>query len=110
MFLNKSNLTDMLRKAWYFMFSFFFGNIFYARKLGVKVGRDCRLYINCFGSEPFLIEIGDHVTITSGVRFVTHDGSTWLINDDKGRRYLYRKIIIGNNVFIGMNSIIMPGV
>ncbi|WP_317168577.1 acyltransferase [Mucilaginibacter agri] len=61
-------------------------------------------------SEPFLIEIGDKVTITSGVRILTHDGSTWLMNDKKGRRFLYRSVKIGNNVFIGVNSIIMPGV
>lgn len=41
---------------------------------------------------------------------LTHDGSTWLFNDDKGRRFLYKKTIIKNNVFIGTNSIIMPGV
>ena len=41
---------------------------------------------------------------------LTHDGSTWLFNDDKGRRFLYKKTIIKNNVFIGINSIIMPGV
>jgi acetyltransferase-like isoleucine patch superfamily enzyme len=32
------------------------------------------------------------------------------MNDEKGRRYLYRRIEIGNNVFIGVNSIVMPGV
>tara|TARA_B110000261_G_C12732085_1_gene216886 strand:+ start:103 stop:495 length:393 start_codon:yes stop_codon:yes gene_type:complete len=50
------------------------------------------------------------VTVTSGVVLLTHDGSTWLFNDDKGRRFLYKKTIIKNNVFIGINSIIMPGV
>lgn len=27
-----------------------------------------------FGNEPYLFVIGNHVTITGGVRFVTHDG------------------------------------
>jgi len=85
------------------------GNSF-ARRLGVKVGTDCRIYTTSFGSEPWLIEIGNKVTITSGVVILTHDGSTWLFNDDKGRRFLYKKTIIKNNVFIGTNSIIMPGV
>lgn len=84
--------------------------ILWARYLGVKVGQDCRIYITNFGSEPFLIEIGDKVTITSGVRLLTHDGATWLVNDEKGRRFSYKKIKIGNNVFIGVDSIIMPGV
>lgn len=86
------------------------GRVSLARYLGVKVGKNCRIYIDDFGSEPFLIEIGNNVTITSGCKLITHDGSTWLIRDEKGRRYLYKKIIIGNNVFIGLNSILMPGV
>jgi len=86
------------------------GGVYYARKIGVTVGNNCRIYSATFGSEPFLIEIGNKVTITSGVKILTHDGSTWLINDDKGRRYLYKRVKIGNDVFIGVNSIIMPGV
>ncbi|MDF1694609.1 MAG: acyltransferase [Saprospiraceae bacterium] len=86
------------------------GGTRYARRLGVKVGEGCRIYISSFGSEPWLIEIGDRVTITSGVRIITHDGSTWLMRDEKGRRFLYRKVEIGNDVFIGLNSIILPGV
>ena len=86
------------------------GGSAYARRKGVKVGEGCRIYIAAFGSEPWLVEIGDRVTITSGCRLITHDGSTWLMRDEKGRRQLYRKVIIGNDVFIGLNSIIMPGV
>ena len=82
----------------------------YARKKGVKVGNDCRIYTYAYGSEPWLIEIGNKVTVTSGVRILTHDGATWLFNDEKGRRFSYKKTIIKNNVFIGINSIIMPGV
>ncbi len=82
----------------------------YAISKGVQVGSSCRIYTTKFGTEPWLISIGNKVTITSGVFFLTHDGSTWLMNDEKGRRYLYKKIIIKDNVFIGVNSIIMPGV
>ncbi|SDR00258.1 acyltransferase [Flagellimonas zhangzhouensis] len=82
----------------------------YAKYKGVKIGDNCRFLTSTVGSEPWLIEIGNWVTVTSGVRFITHDGSTWLIRDEKGRRQLFRRIIVGNNVFIGINSIIMPGV
>ncbi|MDF0708335.1 acyltransferase [Flagellimonas okinawensis] len=85
-------------------------NIEYARHLGVEIGENCRIYIRDFGSEPWLIKIGKKVTVTHGVRFINHDGSTWLISDEKGRRQLFRRIEIGNNVFIGMNSIILPGI
>ena len=82
----------------------------YARYKGVQVGENCRILIKEFGTEPWLITVGDNVTITNGVKLLTHDGSTWLMKDEAGRRYLYRRIKIGNNVFIGANSIILPGV
>lgn len=82
----------------------------YFKKVGITVGSNCRIYTSKFGSEPFLITIGNNVTVTSGVSFITHDGSGWLMRDEKGRRYTYQPINIGNNVFIGVNSIIMPGV
>jgi acetyltransferase-like isoleucine patch superfamily enzyme len=100
----------MFKKLSYLYYRFFLDRISFARRLGVKVGTDCRIYITQFGPEPWLIEIGNKVTVTSGVVLLTHDGSTWLFNDDKGRRFLYKKTIIKNNVFIGTNSIIMPGV
>ena len=87
------------------------GSVAYARKKGVKVGENCRIYIKNWGSEPFLVSIGDHVTVTSGVKFITHDGSTCLVKDDKGKRYQrFAPIQVGSHVFIGVNSIIMPGV
>lgn len=82
----------------------------YARYKGVKVGDDSRVYTRLFGSEPWLIEIGNKVTIAPKVQFITHDGSTWLFSDEKGRRQLYRKVVVGNEVFVGINSIILPGV
>ena len=82
----------------------------YFRRIGLKVGSNCRILTNKFGSEPYLITIGNNVTVTSGVRFVTHDGSGALMRDSKGRRYSYQPIKIGNNVFVGVNSILMPGI
>ncbi len=86
------------------------GGVAYARRIGVVVGDNCRIYTRHFGSDPFLITIGDRVTVTANVHFLTHDGSLCLFRDDKGRRYKYQPIEIGNDVFIGINSIIMPGV
>ncbi|WP_340077593.1 acyltransferase [Leptobacterium sp. I13] len=89
---------------------FSMSGVAYARLKGVSVGNDCRILTTTLGSEPWLISIGNKVTITSGVRLITHDGSSWLFSDKKGRRQIYRRIVIGNNVFIGVKSIIMPGV
>jgi acetyltransferase-like isoleucine patch superfamily enzyme len=97
------------RIIWRLIYTFK-GNIAAARYLGVKVGEGCRIYPTSFGGEPWLISIGDRVTVTAGVQFITHDGATWLLRDGKGRRYRCAAIEIGNDVFIGGNSIILPGV
>lgn len=81
-----------------------------ARALGVKVGKNCRLFSSNFGSEGYLIEIGDHVTITDGVQFITHDGGIWVFRHQDPEADVFGKIVIGNNVFIGINTIILPGV
>jgi acetyltransferase-like isoleucine patch superfamily enzyme len=87
------------------------GSVAYARKKGVKIGENCRIYIKNWGSEPFLISLGNHVTVTSGVKFISHDGSTCLVKDAQGKRYQrFAPIQVGSHVFIGVNSIIMPGV
>jgi acetyltransferase-like isoleucine patch superfamily enzyme len=99
-----------LKKIIDFFFLLTKNGVSYARYKGVKTGQNCRIYTTNFGSEPFLITIGNNVTVTSGVKFITHDGSTWLMRDEKGRRFYYAPVSIGNNVFIGLNSIIMPGV
>ena len=85
----------------------------YARKIGVQIGSNCRLlntHARPFGSEPYLIRIGNHVTITSGVRFINHDGGMWVFRDKEPDIELFGTIEIGNNVFIGMDTLILPGV
>ena len=104
-----------LKTIFYYIFDLAYflskGSIAYARKKGVKIGENCRIYIKSWGSEPFLVEIGDRVTVTSGVKFITHDGSTCLVKDEFGKRYQrFAAIQVGSDVFIGVNSIIMPGV
>ena len=105
--MNLSSVFGLIKKG-YKIFSL--SGDAYLRSLGATVGDNCRILTTSFGSEPWLISVGNNVTITSGVKILTHDGATWLIRDSKGRRYSYKKVEIGNNVFIGVNVIIMPGV
>lgn len=80
---------------------------------GLKLGRDVRIMGKPdFGSEPYLITIGGHVTVSTHVEFVTHDGATWVFRDRPEYRGLQRfgPIAIGNNCFIGTRSVILPGV
>jgi acetyltransferase-like isoleucine patch superfamily enzyme len=65
-----------------------------------------------FGSEPFLVSIGRHVTISFGVSFITHDGGTFVFRDQKRYEQVIKfgRITIHDNCFIGARSILMPGV
>ena len=85
----------------------------YARSIGVQVGERCRLLElqpNTFGSEPWMVKLGDHVEITSGVRFITHDGGMWVFREKFPDIDILAPISVGNNVFIGINAILLPGV
>ena len=87
----------------------------YARSLGVKVGNNARL-INIkpnsgtFGSEPYLVTLGNHVTVAANVQFITHDGGVWVFREQHPDIDVFGEIVIGNNVFIGYGAIIMPRV
>ncbi len=66
-----------------------------------------------FGSEPYLITIGDDTTISFDCAFVTHDAATRVIRHLPGENpetVIYGKIIIGKNCFIGCRTIILPNV
>ena len=90
-------------------------NVSIAREMGVKIGERCKILSNpytCFGSEPYLVEIGDHVEVTKDCRFVTHDGAVWVLQEFEGfeKADKFGKITVGNNVFIGLDSTILPGI
>lgn len=81
-----------------------------ARSAGVTIGSGCRILSDVATTEPWLVSIGDRVTISSDVRIVTHNGSGWLVDDERGRRFRYAPVSIGSDVFVGAGAIIMPGV
>jgi acetyltransferase-like isoleucine patch superfamily enzyme len=82
--------------------------------MGAIIGNNCELYPTVsIDSEPYLVKIGNHVRINSGTHLVTHDGACWVVREmvpELAECDLFGKIVIGNNVSIGTNSIIMPGV
>ncbi len=82
----------------------------YAREIGVDFGNDCKFIKPNFGTEPWLIKMGDHVEVTNGVNFITHDGAVWVFRKDNPLLELFAPINIGSNVFIGINATILPGV
>jgi len=80
------------------------------RKQGAKVGENCFIQINKLASEPYLVEIGNNVAIASGVRFLTHDGASFIFRDQFPALRYFGKIVIEDNCFIGARSIILPNV
>lgn len=86
----------------------------YLRKKGAIIGDKNEIYSSAnFGSEPYLIKVGNHVRINEGVQLITHDGGVWVLRGLKENMQsadLFNPIEIGNNVHIGTNAIIMPGV
>ena len=85
----------------------------YARSKGVTVGDDCRFLgtrRGTFGSEPYLVTIGNHVTITSDVNFVTHEGGVWVLRQDYPQIDVFAPIVVEDNCFIGLGATLLPGV
>lgn len=77
-------------------------------KLGLTVGEKFNRQEKCIidQSHCWLISIGNNVTLAPRVHILAHDASTW-------QALGYTKIApvkIGNNVFVGAGTIILPGV
>lgn len=90
--------------------------IAYLRHLGVRIGVNSSIIngVLDFGDEPWLVEIGNRVTITRGVVFLTHDGSSRIFRHliPEGSRFGNRfgPIRVLDNSFVGVNAILLPGV
>jgi len=85
----------------------------FARYIGVNVGDNLHIYgnpIKMFGTEPWCVTLGNNVHITDDVIFITHDGGTLLYRKDVPDLEITKPIVVGNDVYIGMRSIILPGV
>ena len=90
----------------------------FLRKKGVQVGQDVRFFdpvhTHVDVTSPWLLTIGDHVSITRGVTILTHDYSWSVVKghpDSRGALLgAQSPVTIGSNVFIGMNAIITRGV
>ncbi len=81
----------------------------YAKLIGVTIGLDCRLINVDFGSEPYLVSIGNHFSGTN-VRFITHDGGVWVFRREFPELDVVAPISVGNNVFMGSGVTVLPGV
>lgn len=89
--------------------------ITWLRGRGMKIGHNCSIYSPNSGcidtTRPWLIELGDNVVITRGVVILTH-GYDWSVIKGTDGNVLGSAgpVKIGDNVFVGMNSIILKNV
>ena len=85
------------------------------RAQGMVIGENTVIYSpkHCVidGTRPWMIEIGNNVSITEGVTILTH-GYDWSVFKGTYGDVLGSagRVKIGDNVFIGMNSTILKGV
>lgn len=79
------------------------------RGMGVRIGEGCRIYTSNFGSEPWLVRIGNRVCISNDVTFVNHQ-LNWPFQEKYASLTGFGKIEIHDNSQIGVNVTILPGV
>ncbi len=106
------SVIDKIKNFYYHKFKHMSNNdilIAKLRKRGMKIGNQTYIFSNIETAEPYLVEIGDNVIISVGVKFTTHDAAIGLFSEGKYSD-IFGKIKIGNNCFIGMGSIVLPGV
>jgi len=84
----------------------------YFRSQGAEIGKNVEIFgANLFtlGSEPYLVSIGDNVTISHNVDFITHDGGLRVVRGRYPDAHFYDRIQIADHCFIGAHCILLPG-
>jgi acetyltransferase-like isoleucine patch superfamily enzyme len=87
----------------------------HARRSGAVIGENCIFTgLPGFGSEPYLISIGNNVRFANHVAMITHDGGIRVIHTMNPERYgkvrKFGRIEIRDNCVIGYGAVILPGV
>lgn len=82
----------------------------HARFCGVKMGKGCFIATRYMPTEAYLIDIGDNVAITGGVKIFTHGGARIARSVGYPNFDVFGKVTIGDWSYIGSNALIMPGV
>lgn len=75
-------------------------------EISYKIGNVKHHNTTIDGLMPQLVEIGDNFISAPGSVILSHDASPYI----HIRKHRVEKTIVGNEVFLGLNSIVMPGV
>lgn len=82
----------------------------YFREQGARIGEGCSIIPRQLGTEPYLVSIGNRVTIAQGVVFITHDGGCWVFREEVPDLQVFGPIIIEDNCVIGQNAVLFPNI
>lgn len=82
----------------------------YLRKSGARIGAGCYIVPTWVGTEPYLVKLGNHVFISEGVSFMTHDGAAWGFRDQVPDLQVLGPIVIEDNCYIGQRAILCPNI
>lgn len=87
----------------------------FLRKMGISIGEGTVFYdpttTTVDTQNPKLLKIGNNVRITKGVTILTHDYSWAVLSGVYGECLGgIGEVIIGDNVFIGVNAVVLKGV
>ncbi len=76
---------------------------------GLKIGRNVTIMPNVIIDDkyPYLISIGDNCSFSNGVLILAHDATTFKFTGGYSK---VAKVEIKDNVYVGQNSIILPGI
>lgn len=103
-----------IKKFYFSMLPDGFKRAKYLRKKNLlgEIGENVYFYSRIFPSDPKLLYLKNNVVIATNVRFVNHDRVDILLKGlyNKDFKKFYSEIRIGNNVFIGADSVVLPGV
>lgn len=99
---------NLIRLVLFYFRYIFYSPLKYARYLGVEIGENNLIQKSHWGSEPYLIKVGSNCQLTN-CKIFTHGGGQVVRRIDPTFD-VFGKVVIGDFVYIGSNSIIMPGV
>lgn len=105
---------NLFQKFWFSCLQDGFARANYLRKKDIlqEIGENVYYYSRIFPSEPKLVKLHNNISIATNVRFVTHDRIDVLLSGMFDEHYMRKCgcIEVMDNVFIGADTIILPGV
>jgi acetyltransferase-like isoleucine patch superfamily enzyme len=85
----------------------------YLKRKGVRIGQGTAFFghVTIDSTRPCLLEIGKNCILTDGVVVLTH-GYDWAVLREKYHEVVSSsgKVVLGDNIFVGNNTIILKGV